>query len=402
MIEDISLLRTVMLNKLQHTTTTFHRYLYSQIDWSNILIGIKGYRGVGKTTLMLQHIKESFSDLTPVLYASVDNGWFQTNTIYDLAAYHYQHGGTHLFLDEIHKYPNWQSALKNIYDDLPGLHVVFTGSSMLQISAHEGDLSRRMRMYTMQVMSFREYIAIETGVVYPTHTLDDILSNHINIAANILIDNKILPLFEKYLQHGCYPFYQEDILGFSERLQQTIWQVLESDWPSVDDTVTYATIQKTKRLLMVLSECVPLMPKMTELFAAIETNRDGGLRMLAVLEKAGLLSLCTYEPRNIGVLRKPDKIYLGNTNLMYALSQHTDIGTLRETFFYNQLIASGHEVLLAKQGDFTVNRKIVFEVGGAGKTFKQLSGIEFGYLAIDNIEVGDGHRVPLWMFGFMY
>jgi predicted AAA+ superfamily ATPase len=401
MIEDISILRQAMTSRLQATETKFHRFLYHKINWENRLIGIRGYRGVGKTTLVLQHIKETFPNRQVVLYASLDHGWFQTHSLYDLAMYHQQHGGTHLFLDEIHHYNNWQTEIKNIYDDFPTLYIVFTGSSMLHINTQAGDLSRRLRLYTMPVMSLREYIAIETGVEFSAYSLDQILSDSVNIASFISEQHIIQPLFESYLNNGCYPFYKEKGDGFEQRLQETIWLILERDWPALED-VNYSTIQKTKRLLMVLSEAVPLTPNMTELFAAVETNREGGLRMLYTLEKAGVLRLITREPRSIGMLRKPDKIYLGNSNLMHALSSNTNIGTIRETFFCNQLTEAGHGVYLAKKGDFFVDSQYTFEVGGASKTFKQISGVKNSFLAIDNTSVGDINRIPLWLFGFLY
>jgi len=401
MVEDISVLRQAMANRLQMTTTIFHRYLYGQINWDNRLIGIRGYRGVGKTTLVLQHIKEHFPNRQTVLYASADHGWFQTHSLYDLAEYHQQHGGTHLFLDEIHHYLNWQTEIKNIYDDFPQMHIVFTGSSMLQINAKAADLSRRLRLYTLQVMSLREYIAIENGLVLPTYTLEQVLSNSINIASEISEQLTIQPLFESYLNRGCYPFYKEEGDGFEQRLQETIWTVLERDWPAIEE-VNYATIQKTKRLLMVLAEAVPLTPNMTELFAAVETNREGGLRMLYTLEKAGLLALLSRQPRSIGALRKPDKIYLGNSNLMYSLASSPNIGTIRETFFYNQIHASGIDVLLVPSGDFLIDRQYTIEVGGPSKTFKQIRNIRNSFLAVDNTLIGDVNKIPLWLFGFLY
>lgn len=401
MVEDISVLRQAMANRLQMTTTIFHRYLYGQINWDNRLIGIRGYRGVGKTTLVLQYIKEHFPNRQTVLYASADHGWFQTHSLYDLAEYHQQHGGTHLFLDEIHHYLNWQTEIKNIYDDFPQMHIVFTGSSMLQINAKAADLSRRLRLYTLQVMSLREYIAIENGLVLPTYTLKQVLSNSINIASEISEQLTIQPLFESYLNRGCYPFYKEEGDGFEQRLQETIWTVLERDWPAIEE-VNYATIQKTKRLLMVLAEAVPLTPNMTELFAAVETNREGGLRMLYTLEKAGLLALLSRQPRSIGALRKPDKIYLGNSNLMYSLASSPNIGTIRETFFYNQIHASGIDVLLVPSGDFLIDRQYTIEVGGPSKTFKQIRNIQNSFLAVDNTLIGDVNKIPLWLFGFLY
>lgn len=401
MIEDISILRMAMQHRLQSTTDTFHRYLFNQINWSNRLIGIKGYRGVGKTTMLVQYIKENFTDLSQVLYASLDNGWFQTHSLYELAQYHYMRGGTHLFLDEVHRYKDWQDVLKNIYDDFPSLHVVFTGSSMLHIGLNANDLSRRMRLYTLPVMSLREYVELETGITLPVCKLEKLLTNHLNIASKIVSKLPIQKYFESYLRNGCYPFYLEDREGFGQRLQETIWKVLENDWPSIED-INFATIQKTKRLLMVLSESVPLTPNMSQLFAAIETNREGGLKMLYTLEKAGVLLLCTSQNRSLGALRKPDKIYLGNSNLMFALTALPNMGTIRETFFYNQLVSSAHSILLPAKGDFKVDGKYIFEVGGSNKGYKQIRNEADSYLAVDNIELGDGNRIPLWMFGLLY
>ena len=281
------------------------------------------------------------------------------------------------------------------------MHIVFTGSSMLQINAKAADLSRRLRLYTLQVMSLREYIAIEKGLVLPTYTLEQVLSNSINIASEISEQLTIQPLFESYLNRGCYPFYKEEGDGFEQRLQETIWTVLERDWPAIEE-VNYATIQKTKRLLMVLAEAVPLTPNMTELFAAVETNREGGLRMLYTLEKAGLLALLSRQPRSIGALRKPEKIYLGNSNLMYSLASSPNIGTIRETFFYNQIHASGIDVLLVPSGDFLIDRQYTIEVGGPSKTFKQIRNIQNSFLAVDNTLIGDVNKIPLWLFGFLY
>ena len=272
---------------------------------------------------------------------------------------------------------------------------------MLHINTQSADLSRRLRMYTLQVMSFREYIAIETNITLPTYTLEQVLGDSINIASSISEALTVQPLFEQYIDHGCYPFYKEEGDGFNLRLQETIWLVLERDWPALED-ISFATIQKTKRLLMVLSESVPLTPNMSELFAAVETNREGGLRMLYTMEKAGLLALISREPRSIGMLRKPDKIYLGNSNLMAALTANPNIGAARETFFYNQLHSAGHEVTLAVKGDFVVNRQYTFEVGGATKTFKQIRNIKDSFLAVDNTPIGDVNRIPLWLFGMLY
>ena len=375
--------------------------MYDKINWSNRLIGIKGSRGVGKTTLILQHIKEAFPNRDKALYVSLDNLWFENHSLIELVEYHYTHGGTHLFLDEIHRYPHWQILLKNIIDDYPDLNVVYTGSSMLEIDSSEGDLSRRQVVYKLCGLSFREFLAFE-GVCQDEKPvpLDELLENHVSIASRIASEIKVLPYFERYLKYGYYPFYKEEGDGFEQRLQATVRQVLEADLPS-SENVSYATVQKTRRMLMILAEKVPHTPKMLELYQELETNREQGLKMLSALERGGLLSLLTHEVRNYRSLSRPDKFYLDNPNLMYALSTFVEIGTVRETFFNNQLSVIG-EVLLPLQGDFLVDRKYLFEVGGRGKTFDQIKDIPLSYLAVDATEVGHHNRIPLWVFGMLY
>lgn len=386
--------------KINTVTTGFIRYLFYQINWNDRLIGIKGARGVGKTTLMLQHIKEHFPDRNKALYVSLDNLWFTTHSLGDLVEYHYTHGGTHLFLDEVHRYPQWQTVLKNLYDDYPDLNIVYTGSSMLEIDFSQGDLSRRQIVYHLTGLSFREFLEFENAVKVKPVSWEDLLSRHAEIAAGIIADIKILPLFEKYLKTGYYPFYKETFEGYDFRLQEVIRQVIESDLPAVED-IQYTTIRKVKKMLMILAERVPHTPKMSELYKELETNREQGLRMLYALERGGLLSLLTTETKSYRSLSRPDKIYLNNTNLMYALSPRVDVGTLRETFFLNQL-DNCHEVLLPPTGDFFIDRQYLFEVGGRSKTFEQIKDIPDSYLAVDGTEIGHHNRIPLWMFGLLY
>lgn len=397
---EVEQLYIISERKINEVETSFHRYLFPLINWDNRIIGIKGNGGVGKTTLVLQHIQETFSDRSKVLYVRLDNMWFQTHDLMELVEYHYTHGGTHIFLDEVHHLHNWASYIKSLYDDYNNLHVVYTGSSMLEIAQHEADLGRRQRVYTLNGMSFREFLNFEGYHVGEAFSLETLLANHTQLASAICKDKKILPLFAQYLQHGCYPFYREEGDGFYERLHGVILHVLENDMPQVED-ISYTTIEKIKRMLMILAERVPFMPKMAELFRELETNRENGMRMLALLAKAGLLALYSREVINLNSLNKPDKIYLNNPNLMYCLSTHIDKGTLRETFFYDQL-RNVTEVLLPKQGDFMINRKYLFEVGGKGKNFDQIKDEPDSFLAVDDIETGHFNRIPLWMFGFLY
>lgn len=386
--------------KLQDTPLTFNRFLYKKINWNDRLIGIKGSRGVGKTTLILQHIKRSFPEADKALYVSLDNLWFSTHSLEELVEYHYVHGGTHLFLDEIHRFPKWQTLLKNLNDDYPNLSIVYTGSSMLEIDQQQGDLSRRQIVYELTGLSFREFLEFECGLKIPTYTLEDLLQQHTAIAGQITGQVKVLPLFERYLRTGYYPFYKQTFEGYDFRLQEVIRQVIESDLPAVED-VQYVTIQKVKKLLMILAERVPHTPNMSELYKELDTNREQGIKMLYALERGGLLGLLSTQIKNYKSLSRPNKIYLENPNLMYALSSHADVGTVRETFFFNQLKV-GHEVLMPPCGDFMVDRKYLFEVGGRTKTFQQIKDIPDSFLAIDNVETGHHNRIPLWQFGLLY
>ena len=392
----------VFNRRLTATPTEFHRYLFYEIDWEDKLIGIKGPRGCGKTTLLLQHIKQSFhgQELEKVLYVSLDNIWFADNKILDLVDFHYNHGGTHIFIDEIHYEPKWQTMLKNMSDNYPGMYIVYTGSSMLEIDAHEGDLSRRQVMYEMRGMSFREYLEYEGVVKHERLTLEQLMGNHVEIAMDICSRTNVLGCFNKYLREGYYPFYKAVRQGFDSRLLATVNQVIESDYPQIDD-VTVATIRKTKKMLMVLSECVPQLPNMSQLYREVETDRNNGLKMLRGLERGGLLLLLGSKAKSINQLSRPDKIYINNPTLMYALSPRADIGSVRETFFMNQLSQS-HELSYPKAGDFLVDGRYLFEVGGKGKTFSQIKDIPDSYLAVDDTEIGRGARIPLWLFGMLY
>lgn len=383
------------------TTTSFHRYLYDKVNWESRLIAIKGARGVGKTTMMLQSLKERFAEHPEhALYVSMDNLWFANHSLTEVVEYHYTHGGTHLFIDEVHKYPLWQTLIKNIYDEYPDLHVVFTGSSMLKIDNSKADLSRRMSDYTLNGLSFREFLSFEAGIEVPVIALEELLKDHVRIAMQLTSRVKILPLFETYLEHGYYPFYKEKMDDFDERLKRIVYAVLNEDVPAIEE-ITYPTVQKLQRMLMILAERVPQTPKMNELYAILETTREQGLKMLGLLQRAALLQLLSTETREFHHLLKPDKIYLNNPNLMYALTGHPDKGTLRETFFINQL-STVADVSYPRKGDFLIDHKYLFEVGGKNKTFDQIKDLPDSFLAIDNVETGYGDRIPLWMFGLLY
>ena len=382
--------------RLQGTPEGFKRYLIDKIDWRDNLIAIKGAKGTGKTTMLLQHIKESFTDKDKALYLSLDNLWFETHSINDLVEYHYTHGGTHLFLDEVHYYPKWKTLIKNINDDYPGLHVVYTGSSMLKIDSGVADLSRRQLPYTLHGMSFREYLLYEGLAEMEPISLDLLLRDHRRIAEDILSNGmKILPAFVEYLRYGYYPFYKSVYSGFEIRLQQVVNHVLENDYPIIEG-VEQSTIRKTKKMFMILAEQVPQTPNMSNLYNELETDRNQGLKMLYALEKAGLLALLSDKPKHIDKLSRPE-----NSNLMYAYAMAPNIGTVRETFFLSQL-AVDHSVTYPAKGDFLVDGKYLFEVGGRKKSFEQIKDVADSYLAVDDTEIGHHNRIPLWMFGLLY
>lgn len=397
---DIQPLLITYHRRLQVVDTKFKRSLYSRINWNVRLIGIRGARGVGKTTMLLQRIKEAFPRFNEAMYVSLDNLWFNNNSLEDLVEYLYTHGVHNIFLDEVHKYPNWSALLKNFYDNYPDLNIVYTGSAMLAIDNSKVDLSRRQSLYTLKGLSFREYFEYEFGVKHEIIKFQDLLENHTTQAMRITSQCKILKQFEDYLKHGYYPYYKEVGEDYYQRVEEVINLVIESDMPVVAD-VTFSTIQKIKKLLMVITQNVPLEPNIAKLTAQLETTRDQCLKMLYLLDKADLLYLLTDKLKDYKHLNNPKKIYLNNTNLMYALSANVSEGNLRETFFANQLTSIG-SVVMPRQGDFFIDDKYIFEVGGSSKTFAQIADLPNSYLAIDDIEIGNGNRIPLWMFGFLY
>lgn len=375
------------------------RYLFYRINWSHRLIGITGPRGTGKTTLLLQHIKQEKMQST-ALYASLDNLYFAQHTLSDLAHEFYVNGGTHLFLDEVHRYADWAVEIKNLYDSYPDLHIVFTGSSILEIYKAQADLSRRSVMYSLSGLSFREFLDFENLVQLPACSLEDVLSGHLEIASDIVAKMKVLPAFRNYLQYGYYPFYKEGIDVYYDRLTAIINVILENDLPAVV-SLQHATILKIKRLLVHLSSLVPYTPNINDLSGLIETDRKSLLSYLQYLSRANLLLQFHSDNKRLSELAKPTKLYMDNSNLLFSLSGNTNSGTLRETFFANQL-SQTHSLSIPVTGDFQVDGRYLFEVGGKGKTFQQIRNIENSYVAYDDMEIGLGHKIPLWLFGLLY
>jgi len=376
--------------------------LYPAIRWNNRLIAITGARGAGKTTMILQHIKKHFGDAPKeALYVSLDNIYFSNNRLLDFAHDFEKMGGKYLFLDEVHKYGKWSQEIKNIYDSLPDLKVVFTGSSILEIYRGDVDLSRRVVHYTLTGLSFREFVLLEKEINLPVLTLEELLENHIAIASQINKQIKPLPLFQQYLAEGYYPYYKEDSKIYPERLLHTVNVVLETDLPSVE-RVEIHTIKKIKQLLFIIAQRVPFTPNIKELSEIMEVSRKSLLNYLVYLEKAQLVGLLQQDTSGLRTLSKPEKIYLHNSNLAYALEAvKPDTGNIRETFFFNQL-KSVSKVTSGNKADFKIDNKYTIEVGGKNKGHEQIVGVKEAYLALDNLEYGFKNKIPLWLFGLLY
>ena len=380
----------------------FKRYLFNQIDWNDRLIGITGARGIGKTTLLLQRIKQSFGTSEEALYVSLDNFYFLKKSLFELAEEFSVNGGKFLFIDEVHRYPTWSSEIKNIYDTFRNLKIVFSGSSALQIFKAEGDLSRRASMYKLSSMSLREYIELAHNEVFQSYTLSELLEHHIDIASEITTRIKPLPIFKDYLKGGSYPFYLGSSASFHQRLLSTVNVIIENDLMAIEH-FSYTTLVHLRRLLALIADSVPFKPNISELSRKTGISRDILLRLIDLLEKSELLISLRQDSFPTGYLTKPEKIYLNNTSLLYSLTlnQNPETGTLRETFFVNQL-RENHLVNLPKKGDFIVEGKFVFEVGGRNKTAQQIADLSEAFIVQDDIEVGYRNRIPLWLFGFLY
>ena len=386
--------------KIAKINLDFKRYLYSQINWNARMIGIKGARGVGKTTMLLQHILDNYKNLDKTLYVSLDDLWFATHQLMDLVDWADRHGITRLYLDEVHRYKEWSENLKNIYDNYPDMHIVYTSSSLLAVDNAKVDLSRRQTLYMLYGFSFREYLAFENVINTAPVPIDALLHDHVRYAMQITKKIKIAPLFESYLDHGYYPFFREAGEDFQMRLREVLSVVMDTDIPAVEN-VSFDTLQKIKKLLMIISEHVPFEPNMSELWRQLSTNNELGLRMLYALDKAQILSLLTTKAKSYKYLYKPNKILLNNTNLMHALCPAVEKGNERETFFFSQMVVA-HDVKMPQKGDFLIDDQYLFEVGGKGKTFDQIKDLPQSYLAVDDTEIGTSNRIPLWLFGLTY
>lgn len=362
-------------NRLEKAVNkNFKRFLYHTINWNGRLIEISGSRGVGKTTLMLQKLSEyNEKNAGAALYISADDPWFFTNSLVDTAEEFEKWGGQYLFIDEVHKYPSkhknydWSAEIKHMYDSLPGLNIVYSGSSILKLYIGHGDLSRRKIAHKLPGLSFREYLEINNLFVSDVIPFDDLLKNHEAIAADLVSRLKILPHFRDYLHHGYYPFYNEAPQAYFSRLDDVIGVVLETDIPAVSD-IPFETSIKLKKLLALIAQSAPFTPNLSQLGQTLFiTDQRTMLKYINFLHKAEMVNVLGIEGKGNQLLRKPDKLYLNNTNLMYCFSSQVNVGTQRETFFLNQL-QNSHVVTNPYRGDF----------------------------------VAENQSIPLWLFGFLY
>lgn len=387
--------------QLRSVSREFVRFLYKEIDWTQRLIGVKGPRGAGKTTLLLQYLKYDLKDKN-ALYVSADHPYFYQKNLYELAEEFSVSGGQHLLIDEVHKAPNWSREIKSIYDSFPDLQLIFTSSSALDVYKGEADLSRRLELYVLPGLSFREYVNWTQKLSIPSMTLEELLGGHQDMSKKLLDQFKPIPIFKEFLRKGYLPFsIHLNEPSYQKRLIAIINTVLETDLLFIKQ-YSVANSIKMKRLLGVLAELVPYEPNVSELAKKLTLGRDTVSEYLANLENAGILNFLLSSKEGLVNLRKPRKIYLENTNFSYALKQIPDVGNLRETFALNQLLNSKNQVRSSSFGDFLVNDKWTLEVGGKNKSFKQIKGVSESYLAIDDIEIGVGTKVPLFLFGFLY
>lgn len=379
---------------LEQTPMSFFRTLHLEINWNNRLIGILGQKGVGKSTLLLQHIKQ-YDSLDKTLYVQADDFYFSTHRLFELASDFYKKGGERLYIDEIHKYKEWSTEIKQIYDQIPSLSVVYSGSSILDLEKGGGDLSRRTIEYYMPGLSFREYLNISQGWNLKKSSLEDILKGNVDFPYK---EERPIRHFQQYLKIGYYPFFRED--DFLIRLKRVIRTTIETDLPKYAE-MSVASAEKLKKLLYVIAQCVPFKPNYSELERNLDISRNTLPNYIEYLEKAQLISPLRENASGDALLRKMEKLYLNNTNVAYALSDtEPNVGNLRETVFFSW-VREKYQVTSSRISDFEVEGK-TFEVGGRSKGKKQIKDAEEGYIVKDDIEYVFGNIIPLWMFGFVY
>lgn len=385
------------------TSLSYVRPIISQVHWNQRMVSIRGARGVGKTTLLLQYIKQNYGENPrEAIYVSLDNLYFSRHTFLDFVNEFYKMGGKHIFADEVHKYQGWSQELKNAYDAYPDVRFVITGSSVLNILNSDADLSRRCINYTMQGLSFREYLQLCEGLSFDAISLPELLDSPETLCAAVNEKCRPLAYFDRYLKTGYYPFVLEGAEDYYERISNVVNLILEIELPQLCG-VDVSNIRKLKSLLAVLASEYPMQIDMKKLSAMAEMSRTTLLAYLQYLQRAKLINLLYSGDPSLKKMQRPDKIYMENSNLMEALSLNgVNEGTRRESFFVNQLTYQHRVEYASSQADFLVDGKYTFEVGGKSKDGKQIAEIENSYIASDGIEYSFGRKIPLWCFGFLY
>lgn len=387
--------------KVAKANSLFVRYLYDIVDWNQRMISISGARGVGKTTLLLQTIKSNYRFQQNALYVSMDDLFFSGKTLYETAKEWSQQGGKSLFLDEVHKYANWSVELKLIYDDLEDLQVVFTSSSILEINKGQADLSRRVVKHTLHELSFREFVLLQYKVELPKTSLENILKNHNETALEINQQTKPLMLWKHYVKVGAYPYFMEGESVYYNKVRETINLLIDVDM-SVTENYDFATLVSIKKLLGLVATSVPFSPNISKLAERMGTSRNLTLKALDSLQKARMTNSVYSVGSGMSSLSKPEKLYLNNTTLIYALAnENISSGNIRESVFVNQ-VGSMHQINTSKTADFLVDEKYTFEIGGKNKSNRQIASETNAFVVKDDIEIGQKNTVPLWMFGLLY
>jgi len=375
------------------------RYFYDAIEHNDKLIGLIGARGVGKTTYILSYLKNLQLPITKKLYISADNLEVASTTLLDIAKEFYLKGGEVLAIDEIHKYKNFEIELKQIYDMLP-LKVIFSGSSAIKLEHAKADLSRRATIYNINGLSFREFLEFKTPHNFSSYSLEEILKNHSDIAFEITANVKPLEFWQEYLEYGYYPFYFENPNKYKAKLNETINTVIEVDIPSIFN-IKYEYIINLKKLVTLICTSEPFSLNIKELSSKIGIDRDTLYLYLEYLNRGKIFNVIRSKSKGDNIFSKPSKVYLNNTNLNYSYCQDASKGTIRESFFASIILPS-HQLSIPKKGDFLVDDKYLFEIGGKNKSFKQIKDIANSFVVADDIEIGFGNKIPLWLFGFLY
>ena len=377
----------------------YKRYFYDVVDFNDKMVGILGSRGIGKTTFILQYLKGLDISRSKKLYFSADSIAFSNHSLYEIAETFARNGGEVLAIDEIHKYKNFEHELKEIYDFLD-LKVIFSGSSALQLEHKKADLSRRAVLYRLHGLSFREFLELKLNKKFNIYGLDELLENHLDIAHDLTKTFKPFEHFKEYLQSGYFPYYFENPKSYGLKLEETVNTVIESDLPIIFN-IEPQNIQKLKQLISLICSSKPFELNLTNLSKKIGINRTTLYQYIHYLNLGNLLYSLKAKTKGDTIFTKPSKLYLNNPNLTFYYCQGSDIGTIREQFFANMLSVN-HQLSYPTKGDFLVDEKFTFEVGGKNKDFKQIANLSNSFVASDDIEVGFGNKIPLWLFGFLY